>query len=170
MNEPLSQKLTEAALKAVLSGCIVLGASLPTFSDNFGIGSQRPAGNSGNIQSAGVRIVDDGTLATVISGGGHTLAIKEDGSLWAWGRNHKSQLGGGTKTNRNAPVQLGEESWVTGAEGFNFSRAITRDGTLWDWGYNTAGHLGTGAHNDSLVPMQIGTAAHGHALTLPRLG
>ncbi|MBF0452633.1 MAG: regulator, partial [Candidatus Magnetomorum sp.] len=36
----------------------------------------------------------------------HSLAIKEDGSVWAWGRNNYGQLGDGTTTNKSSPVQV----------------------------------------------------------------
>jgi len=36
----------------------------------------------------------------------HTIAIKADGTLWAWGNNGSSQLGDGTETNRSSPVKI----------------------------------------------------------------
>ena len=39
-------------------------------------------------------------------GGGHTLAIKTNGTLWAWGDNYYGQLGLGDNTNRNSPTQV----------------------------------------------------------------
>jgi alpha-tubulin suppressor-like RCC1 family protein len=37
----------------------------------------------------------------------HTLALKADGSLWAWGWNREGQLGDGTNIDKNTPVQIG---------------------------------------------------------------
>lgn len=36
----------------------------------------------------------------------HTLWVKSDGTLWAWGWNNFGQLGDGTNTARNSPVQV----------------------------------------------------------------
>ncbi|MCL2862076.1 MAG: hypothetical protein FWE22_06670 [Firmicutes bacterium] len=40
------------------------------------------------------------------SGRGHSLAIDEYGNLWAWGWNENGQLGDGTTTSGNIPVQI----------------------------------------------------------------
>ncbi|RFC46136.1 MAG: Alpha-tubulin suppressor/Alpha-tubulin suppressor/Alpha-tubulin suppressor/Alpha-tubulin suppressor [Verrucomicrobia bacterium] len=174
MNQSLFQKLTGTALKALLSLCLVLGASFPAFAadEPFDVGAGASGGNSGSIVSVGNSMVTAGTLVMLASGGGHTLAIKVDGSLWAWGRNDKGQLGDGSTSSKNAPVRIGEESWVAVAAGYNFSLAIKRDGTLWAWGYNSAGQLGNGGTTDSLVPVQVGTsnqwrgisAGHAHSI------
>jgi len=39
------------------------------------------------------------------AGGSHTLMVKEDGTVWAWGQNSSSQLGEGTTQNRTTPVE-----------------------------------------------------------------
>jgi alpha-tubulin suppressor-like RCC1 family protein len=50
--------------------------------------------------------------ASVSSGETHTLAIKSEGSLWAWGSG--GVLGDGTQTRRYSPVQIGTETdWVS---------------------------------------------------------
>lgn len=38
--------------------------------------------------------------------GGHTVAVRNDGSLWAWGSNDSGQLGDGTAINRNVPTLI----------------------------------------------------------------
>ena len=42
----------------------------------------------------------------VAAGAGHSLALKSDGTVWAWGLNSSGQLGDGTTTTRTTPVQV----------------------------------------------------------------
>ena len=61
----------------------------------------------------------------------HTLEIRADGSLWAWGSNSNGQLGDGTTTLRSSPVQVGTDTkWVIVAAGGDHTVALKSDGTL----------------------------------------
>lgn len=91
--------------------------------------------------------------------GGHTLALKSDGTLWAWGSNSSGQLGVGNTTNYTTPVQVGTAtSWVKISTGNEFSAAIKSNGTLWMWGSNSFSQLGDGTTVYKTTPTQIGTA------------
>ncbi len=94
-----------------------------------------------------------------ISGGYyHTIAIKSDGTLWAWGRNNYGQLGDGTTVNKSSPIQIGTDTnWVSISCGQDYTIAIKSDGTLWAWGGNNYGQLGDGTAVDKHSPTQIGT-------------
>jgi len=99
--------------------------------------------------------------ASVSAGRFHTLAIKADGTLWAWGYNGSGQLGDGTTTNRLSPVQIGTATnWASVSAGVGHSVAVRTDGTLWVWGFNGSGQLGDGTTTNRLSPVRIGTAAN----------
>ena len=86
------------------------------------------------------------------------MAIKTDGTLWAWGEGADGRLGDGGTTDRNSPVQIGSlTTWSKVACGLLFSTAIKTDGTLWAWGDNNDGALGDGSTTDRNSPVQIGS-------------
>lgn len=87
----------------------------------------------------------------VSAGAAHTLVVKSDGTVWAWGRNNTGQLGDGTLGPRTAPVQIpGLSDVVAVAAGRVHSLALTKDGSVWAWGDNSSGQLGDG----TTVPRQ----------------
>src|SRR3989338_6370676 len=103
-----------------------------------------------------------GTLATWrnVSAGTHNrLAIRTDGTLWAWGRNNNNgQLGLGDIIHRSSPVQVGTlATWSIASSGGDHSLAVKTDGTLWAWGGGATGPLGLGDTIARSSPVQIGT-------------
>lgn len=94
----------------------------------------------------------------IAAGDNHSLAIKSDGSLWAWGRNDYGQTGtgrydevtsaSGMPNMHPTPTRVGvDTNWMAIAAGVCFSAGLRTDGTLWTWGANWAGQLGDGATN-----------------------
>jgi len=93
----------------------------------------------------------------VAAGEAHSIAVKTDGTLWAWGFNSNGQLGLGDTANRSSPVQVGAlNNWYEVAAGASFSVAIKTDGSLWSWGFNNAGQLGQNNTVARSSPVQIG--------------
>jgi alpha-tubulin suppressor-like RCC1 family protein len=84
----------------------------------------------------------------------HTLALRADGSLWAWGANFHGQLGDGTTEERHTPVRILTDA-VSVTAGASHTLATKSDGSLWAWGWNRAGQLGDGTTIDSLIPIKI---------------
>ncbi|AZB10812.1 T9SS C-terminal target domain-containing protein [Chryseobacterium sp. G0162] len=101
---------------------------------------------------------ETGCWENVSSGAYHSLALRSDGTLWAWGSNNNGQLGDGTSTSKNIPVQIGTSTWLKIAAGYSHNVAIKADGTIWTWGSNQHGQLGDGTTTSNNNPTQIGTA------------
>ena len=111
--------------------------------------------------------------------GSHILAIKSNGTLWAWGQRAQGMLGNNQNTSPNpngisSPTQIGTDTtWSKACSGGGVSMMIKNDNTLWVWGDNTKGCLGLNAPqtSDRSSPTQLpglwsdaamlGTAVHG---------
>jgi alpha-tubulin suppressor-like RCC1 family protein len=94
--------------------------------------------------------------SAVAAGGYHTVALKSNGTLWAWGWNYYGQLGDGT-SNRTTitPIQIGSDTnWSAIAAGDTHTIALKSDGTLWAWGWNYYGQLGDGSTGINTAPIQ----------------
>jgi alpha-tubulin suppressor-like RCC1 family protein len=97
------------------------------------------------------------SITAVMGGEQHNLALKSDGTVWAWGWNAFGQLGDGTYTDSYIPVQVSGliSATALGGRGYH-SLAIGPGGTVWDWGLNSYGQLGiTTAITRSAVPTQV---------------
>lgn len=103
---------------------------------------------------------------TISAGYTHSVGIKTDGTLWAWGDNSYGQLGDGTTTSKNTPTQIGSaNNWESISASGGFTLAIKVDGTLWAWGNNAFGQLGDGTTTNRTIPTQIGTATNWNSVT-----
>ena len=90
------------------------------------------------------------------AGGAHSLALRDDGTVWAWGYNNHGQLGDGATTDRHTPVQVRDLSGVVSiSSGGWHSLALRDDGTVWAWGWNEFGQLGDGTTTDRYSPVQV---------------
>ena len=99
----------------------------------------------------------DSNVTPMIAGGdNHTVALKEDGTVWAWGDNRNGQLGEEITTAcRTTPVQVHDLTGVTAiAAGVWHTVALKEDGTVWAWGHNGRRQLGDGYYQGlSQVPV-----------------
>ncbi|MCM2327478.1 MAG: hypothetical protein NDI88_06295 [Lysobacter sp.] len=118
-------------------------------------------------------------VKSVSAGGSHTVALKSDGTLWAWGANSSGQLGDGTFEDRLAPVRVARDlaGVVAISAGDSHTLALTGDGAVWAWGANWNYRLGDATSTDRAVPVQaagvsgvVAISASSHSVALRRDG
>jgi alpha-tubulin suppressor-like RCC1 family protein len=89
------------------------------------------------------------TWTAIGAGRDHSVAVRSDGTLWAWGRNYYGQLGDGTVADSNVPLQIGTDTdWTSAIGGIIYTLAMKSDGTIWDWGEDPI---------NGSTPTQVGT-------------
>ena len=91
-------------------------------------------------------------ITQVATDGFHTLALRSDGTVWAWGLNGNGEVGDGTTTTRFSPVPLSLSAVTQIAVGSETSAAIRSDGTLLTWGDDNTGGLDLGTVRWSVNP------------------
>ena len=112
-------------------------------------------------------ITDAKAIAT---GGEHSCAVHEGGTISCWGNNWYGQLGNGQNgenVESSVPVEVaGITDAIAVTAGWDYSCALHQDGTLSCWGDNWYGQLGNGqsrpstgdrqdSRADSLVPVKV---------------
>jgi hypothetical protein len=107
-----------------------------------------------------VQAVDDPPQVTqfisLAAGLGHHLALRADGTVFAWGNNNQGQLGIGSTVDQYTPVPVEGLTDVKQVfAGNDFSMALKHDGTLWAWGNNGVGQLGDNSNIDRTRPVQV---------------
>jgi len=103
-------------------------------------------------------------VIAVAAGRQHSIALKSDGTVWAWGNNNYGQLGDNSTKERGKPVQvksvdgkgnlLNVTSISVGACG-DHTLALTKDGKVYAWGRNDQYQLGDNSSTDRKTPVQV---------------
>ncbi len=105
-----------------------------------------------------VQIGSGQSWKAIAAGDYHTLALRSDGTIWAFGNNSSGQLGDGSGATTNFPVQVGTDSdWKSISAHGNLSYGIKNNNTLYVWGANSKGQLGDTTTIDKLSPVLVGT-------------
>jgi hypothetical protein len=103
----------------------------------------------------------------IAAGEEHSVALKSDESLWAWGDNFEGEAGLGNITETNAPAPVGTNTqWRTISADGRHSFALREDGTLWSWRSNLYGQLGNGTRTSTNAPVRVGTDSNWMAVAV----
>ncbi len=136
----------------------------------WGINAEGELGDGGpaNYGSLPVAVVGLGSGVVMIAAGGeHTCALTVAGAVKCWGGNSFGELGDGTTTYRETPVDVvGLPGGIAQIDaGSDHTCARTGAGTVWCWGGNSGGQLGDGTKVDRSTPVQV-TGLGGGAATI----
>ncbi|KRT83036.1 Regulator of chromosome condensation repeat containing protein [Oryctes borbonicus] len=100
-------------------------------------------------------------VVQIASGENHSIALTNNGYLFAWGANNFGQLGIGTTTPREpSPTVISSLQGIPIAFiacGGNHTFALSKSGAVFGWGKNTLGQLGLNDTNSRLYPCQLRT-------------
>ena len=119
------------------------------------------------VMSSTVDAAAGETTPMIAAGGSHSMALKSDGTVWAWGYNLFGQLGDNSTTDRSAPVLVSNLSNVTAiVAGGEHSMALRNDGTVWAWGRNVEGQLGDSSTTDSSTPVLVSNLSNVTAIAV----
>jgi alpha-tubulin suppressor-like RCC1 family protein len=111
---------------------------------------------------APVAVVGASDIVAVAAGNAHSLALKADGTMLAWGNDAGGQLGNdATLEDKAAPVAVsGATGIIAISAGYFYSLALKSDGTMLAWGNNSKGQLGDSAIlTDKPTPVAVSGAS-----------
>lgn len=132
----------------------------------WGLNDNGQLGNSSTTNATtpvSAAIPDTGKATQVAGGGWHSLVLRSDGTVAAFGDNAWGQLGLGDTTDRTSAVAVtGLQRVVAISAGRRHSLALTSDGSVWSWGSDAEGQLGDGTANSTITttPTKITTLSN----------
>jgi hypothetical protein len=97
-------------------------------------------------------------VTAISAGDSHSVALRNNGTVWVWGGNFRAQLGNGSSTGSATPnpIPLTGLNGVTAiTAGYWHSLALWNDGTVRAWGANFSGQLGILSTNQVMTPWPV---------------
>ena len=151
-------KIVEANVTQVSAGSyhaafIKNDGSLWAMGNNYGYGQNNSLGDGTSTDRHSPVMILDSNVTFVNSGPFHTLAVKEDGSLWGTGFNQNKRIGN-VSTSKSIQ-QIVSSGVKKAAAGHSHSIFLKVDGSVWGMGKNDQGQLGDDNVTDRGDPLQI---------------
>ncbi|MGW2020333.1 RCC1 domain-containing protein [Streptomyces sp. NPDC001927] len=118
-------------------------------------------GQLGNNRTGDSRTVPDRVqgmpkVKQISAGCDFSLALLENGKVYAWGRGIHGQLGNGSRATSSVPRQVhGLENITEIDAGCHHALALTADDTVKSWGYNLYGQLGNSSTKSATEPVDV---------------
>lgn len=121
---------------------------------------------SGNCDSVPVKVHGSGNVGfltgvkSVAAGAYHSVALKDDSTVWSWGNNTYGQMGNGTFAVsgcfcETSPLQANISGVIAVEAGNGYTVVLKSDSTVWTWGVNNTGMLGNATLVKSSIPVQV---------------
>lgn len=151
----LSSGVNSIATGGIHSCAITAGGAAKCWGFNYQgqLGNGTYAWSSVPVNVSGLA----GGVSAMAAGDYHTCALTSSGGVKCWGANDYGQLGNGTNTLSNVPVDVnGLTSGVIAIAAGNWHTcALTSGGGVKCWGGNSNGKLGNGSTSDSNLPVDV---------------
>jgi alpha-tubulin suppressor-like RCC1 family protein len=144
----LSSQAAEATIAQVTGGW---------FANNFM--ARMSDGTVWEFTSAGIDpspVQGVSNIIAISQSNSHSLALKNDGTVWGWGDNEPCNLfdGNGYYTIVDTPIQVGGFTNVKAiSAGWQNTMVVKNDGTVWGLGKNNVGQLGDGTTTQRCAPV-----------------
>ncbi|MEG2378165.1 MAG: S8 family serine peptidase, partial [Clostridia bacterium] len=143
--------------KNIIAGIEVTDITQVSAADDFDVASYTPL-----VESAAFELFTKKKATKIETGDGFCLALLEDGTVWAWGKNNHGQLGNNTLINSYYPVRVIGLSNITAiSAGNGHAMAMDSNRKIWSWGDNAYGQLGLGDHVDRKIAQQVTAGVSG---------
>ena len=87
----------------------------------------------------------------------HSIAVRTNGTAWAWGCNGQGRLGDNTVVNKSSPVSVvgGFTDWCQVSAGVGSSLGVRTNSSIWTWGCNSFSNLGDNTSVSKSSPVSV---------------
>jgi alpha-tubulin suppressor-like RCC1 family protein len=122
-------------------------------SNSFGeLGDGTTTDSATPVEVSGINVP---AVTAISAGGGFSLVLGSDGSVWGWGLNSGGELGNGTTTSELRPTEILDGAVTAISAGQSHALALLRGGSVLAWGTGPFG-LDTSSLTPKVVPSLAG--------------